>query len=184
MVAAAISLVLANSPVAEEVYQFWETHAGLFVDGFEFEQSLLHWVDDALMALFFFVVGLEIKREIVVGELSSVDKAMLPVVAAVGEETGDALVVLDIESGDERGRVATGSAEQVTFSSFTGKHPATLTREQVKALLIESGMWTALRGRPFGRVANPDGEPHSIFVTATDSNPLAPSVEVASRGRR
>lgn len=94
-----------------------------------------------------------------------------------GEKRAFQSMVIELTRSEIEGR--SGSAEQVAFSKFTGKHPATLTREQVRALLIESGMWTALRGRPFGRVANPDGEPHSIFVTVTDSNPLAPSVEVA-----
>ncbi len=50
----------------------------------ELKLSLFHWIKDGLIAIFFFVVGLEIKREIVVGELSSLDKALLPVCAAVG----------------------------------------------------------------------------------------------------
>lgn len=94
-----------------------------------------------------------------------------------GEKRAFQSIVIELTRGEIEGR--TGSAEQVTFSSFTSKHPASLTAADVKALLIESGMWTALRGRPFGRVAHPDGEPHSIFVTVTNSDPLAPSVEVA-----
>ena len=94
-----------------------------------------------------------------------------------GEKRAFESMVIELTRGEIEGRA--GSADQVSFSNFTGKHPATLTREQVQALLIESGMWTAFRGRPFARVANPDGQAHSIFVTVTDSNPLAPSVAVA-----
>ena len=94
-----------------------------------------------------------------------------------GEKRVFQSMVVELSRGELEGRA--GSAEQIAFSSFTGKHPASLTGAQVRALLIESGLWTALRGRPFARVAEPDGQPHSIFVTVTDSNPLAPSVEVA-----
>ena len=86
-------------------------------------------------------------------------------------------MVVELSRAELEGRA--GSAEQVAFSSFTGKHPTSLTGAQVKALLLEAGLWTALRGRPYARVADPEGQPHSIFVTVTDSNPLAPSVEVA-----
>ncbi|MGB5162565.1 MAG: Na(+)-translocating NADH-quinone reductase subunit A [Thermoanaerobaculia bacterium] len=94
-----------------------------------------------------------------------------------GEKRVFQSMVIELTRGEIEGRA--GSAEQVAFGSFTGKHPASLTGDQVKALLIESGLWTAFRGRPFARVADPEAQPHSIFVTAIDSNPLAPSVEVA-----
>ena len=75
-----------------------------------------------------------------------------------------------------------GGDDCVPFDSFTGLHPAELDSERVRRLLVESGLWTALRARPFGRVPAIDAEPHSLFVTAADSNPLAPSVEVVVRG--
>lgn len=90
-------------------------------------------------------------------------------------------IVIELSSVDRAGRV--GAPDQVSFSSFTGKHPNTLSRDDVRALLVESGEWTALRARPFGRVADPEGVPHSIFVTAMDTNPLAPSVEEILEGR-
>jgi Na+-transporting NADH:ubiquinone oxidoreductase subunit A len=67
--------------------------------------------------------------------------------------------------------------EGVTFASFLGKHPESLSRSDVRDLLLESGEWTALRARPFGRVADPSVVPSSIFVTAVDTNPLAPPVD-------
>jgi len=90
-------------------------------------------------------------------------------------------VVIELSSADRAGRV--GSPDQVTFESFTGKDANSLTREQVRSLLVESGQWTALRARPFGRVADPGTVPHAIFVTAMDTNPLAPPVESALEGR-
>ena len=94
-----------------------------------------------------------------------------------GEKRVFQSMVIELTRGEIEGRA--GRAEQVAFNSFTGKHPTSLAGSQVKTLLIESGLWTALRGRPFARVADPEGQPHSIFVTVTDSNPLAPSVGVA-----
>jgi Na+-transporting NADH:ubiquinone oxidoreductase subunit A len=73
--------------------------------------------------------------------------------------------------------------EEITFDSFTENQLESLDPGKIKTGLIESGLWTALRARPFGRVAAPDGTPHSIFVTALDTNPLAPSVEKILEGR-
>jgi Na+-transporting NADH:ubiquinone oxidoreductase subunit A len=69
--------------------------------------------------------------------------------------------------------------EHVTFSSYTGQSVAELTSEQVKALITESGLWTSLRTRPFGRVPSPTETAASIFITAIDTNPLAGSVEAS-----
>jgi len=82
--ATALSFMLANSVWYEWVARFWKIEAGFVVGPLTFEQSLLHWVDDALMAVFFFVVGLEIKREFIIGELSTIRGAALPFVAALG----------------------------------------------------------------------------------------------------
>jgi len=76
-----------------------------------------------------------------------------------------------------------GGSDSVEFSAYQGSAPGALTREQVQNLLIESGLWTALRARPFDRVANPEQTPRSIFVTAVDTNPLAPAVDTALEGR-
>ena len=75
-----------------------------------------------------------------------------------------------------------GGDDCVAFESYTGLHPAELTKDRARSLLVESGLWTALRARPFGRVPAIDAQPHSLFVTAADTNPLAPSVEVVARG--
>jgi Na+-transporting NADH:ubiquinone oxidoreductase subunit A len=90
-------------------------------------------------------------------------------------------VVIELSRAEIEGRA--GAAEAMSFSSHTGKHPSSLTEQQVKDLLLESGMWTALRARPFSRVADPAARPRSIFVTAMDSNPLAPAVGVVLTGK-
>lgn len=70
-----------------------------------------------------------------------------------------------------------GSAgAQPRYSSYTGGSVESLTGEQVRDLLLESGSWPALRARPYGRVANPETRPKSIFVTAIDTSPLAPAM--------
>lgn len=80
-----IALFLANSPFAEQYFHFFEHKFGFQFDGKSyFEYSIHHWINDGLMSVFFFVVGLELKREIVGGELSNPRKALLPIGAAIG----------------------------------------------------------------------------------------------------
>lgn len=90
-------------------------------------------------------------------------------------------VVIDLSTEDRANRV--GSADQATFAAFSGKHPSGMSRDEVKEILLESGEWTAVRARPFGRIANPESEPRSIFVTAVDSNPLSSPVDAVLAGR-
>lgn len=84
LIAAAIALLWANSPWSEAYFRLWNTPLGLRVGGFTFERSLEWFVNDALMALFFFVVGMEIRHEIKEGELSEWRRAALPAAAALG----------------------------------------------------------------------------------------------------
>lgn len=72
--------------------------------------------------------------------------------------------------------------DAITFDSYKENQLAELDPEKVKSNLIKSGLWTALRARPYGKVADPAGTPHSIFITAMDTNPLAPSVEKILEG--
>ncbi len=82
--AAAVAIVWANSPWAAAYFHLWETYVTVGGGALELELSLHHWINDALMAVFFFVVGLEIKREVLVGELAQPKKAALSVAAAMG----------------------------------------------------------------------------------------------------
>lgn len=76
LICSAIALVAANYEPLKGFHDIWNINADLAIGSFKIEMSLHHWVNDALMALFFFVVGLEIKREMVVGKLSSFKKSI------------------------------------------------------------------------------------------------------------
>ncbi|WP_223162842.1 Na+/H+ antiporter NhaA [Nocardioides antri] len=84
LVAAAAALLWANSPWSSSYFDFWHLHLGVEIGGFHVEETLQHWVNDALMVIFFFVVGLEIKHELVAGDLRDPRTAALPIVAAIG----------------------------------------------------------------------------------------------------
>jgi len=104
-------------------------------------------------------------------------------VVAIHRGAQRALLSLVIElSAAERDGDGSG-AEQAAFSSFRPGGAAALGAAGVRALLVESGLWTALRARPFGRVPHPGTEPHALFVTAMDSHPLAADPDVVVRGR-
>jgi NhaA family Na+:H+ antiporter len=102
-----IALGLANSPYSEAFLSFWELPVGIEVGGFAMRHPLHHWVNDALMAVFFFVVGMEVKRELVLGELRDPRRAALPIAAALGGMLVPALIYL-LLIGDGPGRSGWG----------------------------------------------------------------------------
>jgi Na+:H+ antiporter, NhaA family len=99
MVAAAVALGWANSPWRAAYAALWETQAAVRVGRFGIEADLGHWVNDGLMTLFFLVVGLEIKRELVAGELRTWRRAALPVVAAAGGMAVPAVIFATANAG-------------------------------------------------------------------------------------
>jgi NhaA family Na+:H+ antiporter len=84
MLCAVIALYIANSPWSETYHHLLELPFSIGVPGFELSKSIHHWINDGLMAMFFFLIGLELKREILVGELADPKKAILPIIAAIG----------------------------------------------------------------------------------------------------
>ncbi len=99
--ATVIALVWANSPWGEGYAALWHTKLTVGLGEYSLSKDLTHWINDGLMAVFFLVVGLEIKREILVGELSSVRGAALPVAAALGGAVVPALIYAAINAGTE-----------------------------------------------------------------------------------
>jgi NhaA family Na+:H+ antiporter len=92
LLASIVAVLLTNSAAGPDFERWWQTEAGLSFGTLDFRLSLLHWVNDALLTLFFLVVGLEIKREFTVGHLASKRSAALPIAAAVGGMAVPALV--------------------------------------------------------------------------------------------
>jgi len=88
------ALVIANSPLADAYHQWWHTPLGIEVGTFQLRKTLEHWINDGLMTLFFFVVGLEVKREVVLGELRDPRAAVLPIAGAIGGMVGPAAIYL------------------------------------------------------------------------------------------
>jgi Na+:H+ antiporter, NhaA family len=99
LVATVIALVFANSPVAPFYDDLLHTYIGISVGPFTLNETLAHWINDGLMAIFFFVVGLEIKREILVGELATPRAAALPIIAAFGGAVVPALIYFAFNAG-------------------------------------------------------------------------------------
>ena len=132
IIATVIALVWANSPWAGSYAALWHTKLTVGVGDASISKDLTHWINDGLMAVFFLVVGLEIKREILVGELSSPRCAALPVAAAVGGAVVPALIYLAINAGTKGAGgwgipMATDIAFALGVLALLGKRaPATL----------------------------------------------------------
>ncbi len=84
LLTALAAIIWANTPYSQSYFDLWQHHLSLGVADFELSKPIFLWINDGLMAVFFFVIGLEIKREILGGELSSPKKASLPFFAAIG----------------------------------------------------------------------------------------------------
>ncbi len=105
LVAALTALILANSPFGEGFLAFWKKPLGFTIGTIQISHSLQHWINDGLMAVFFFVIGLEVKRELVLGELQDMRQAALPIAAAIGGMIVPAGIYLALQYGaaGERG---------------------------------------------------------------------------------
>ena len=101
LAAALAALVIANTPWQDQYHHIWETTFGFAFGTHELIKPLHLWVNDGLMAIFFFLIGLEIKRELLVGELASFRKAIFPATAALGGMIGPAIVYIIINYSHE-----------------------------------------------------------------------------------
>jgi NhaA family Na+:H+ antiporter len=101
---AIVALILANSALAAAYEHLLHVPVGIQIGDWSLQKTLHHWINDGLMALFFFVVGLELKREMLVGELADPRAAALPIVAAVGGMVVPALIFYAVNPGGEAAR--------------------------------------------------------------------------------
>lgn len=99
IISAILAMIVANSPYADIYHNFWKQELYLGYNNAVLNKTVLHWINDGLMSIFFFMVGLELKKEIMNGELSSFRKALLPIFAAIGGMIFPALIFLYFNFG-------------------------------------------------------------------------------------
>ena len=140
LVASALGLLVANSPLSEMYFSILDFHIGVGADWYLIDLSVLKIINYLLMSIFFFVVGLEIKRELTSGHLASIKKAMLPFVAALGGMAVPALIYLSIAGGVAPGGwgvpVATDIALAVGLLTMIGPSVAASLRSFLLALAV------------------------------------------------
>jgi Na+-transporting NADH:ubiquinone oxidoreductase subunit A len=135
-------------------------------------------------------VGMKPTMEVKVGDRVKLGQVLfsdkkMPAVKYTSPGAGK---VIEINRGEKRHFLSVvielDGNEEITFQSYSETKLDSLTRKEIVAQLLDSGLWTSLRARPFSRVANPDVQPHSIFITAMDTNPLAPDVDKIIEGNK
>lgn len=149
IIATVIALAWANSPFAESYHNLWHTYLSIDIGGNGLKYSLHYWINDGLMVIFFFVVGLEIKRELLVGELSSVKKAALPIAAALGGMIFPALIYTIFNLGSEGASgwgipMATDIAFVVGILALLGKRVPLALKIFILALAIVDDLGAVL----------------------------------------
>ena len=100
LIAAIVALIISNSNFSELYFSSLQQYLFIGINNFGLKLSVIHWINDALMAIFFFFVTLEIKREFIQGELSNIKQALLPIIAAIGGMLVPALFYVLINFGD------------------------------------------------------------------------------------
>lgn len=102
-IATVAAVIVANSSLGQAYYDLWHLPLGINLGEHSISMTLTYWIDDGLMALFFLMVGLEIKKEMMIGELSSVSKASFPIVAAIGGMAIPALIYVGFNPSNPLG---------------------------------------------------------------------------------
>lgn len=122
-----LAMAWANSPWSQSYFDLWSFKLGITSSVFELNKPLLLWVNDGLMAIFFFLIGLEIKRELLIGELNSVKKAMFPLMGAIGGMTVPVILFLLLNNNPQTQSgwgipMATDIAFSLAILKVLGKH--------------------------------------------------------------
>ena len=149
LVAVLVAVVWANSDFGASYHLFWETSLSIGFGNALLDQPLHIWINDGLMALFFFVIGLELKREFIDGELSTLSKAILPMTAALGGMLIPALlyVLINMKSNSIHGwgiPMATDIAFALAILSMAGKHIPTSVKVFLSALAVADDLGAVL----------------------------------------
>ncbi|TDE18024.1 Na+/H+ antiporter NhaA [Dyadobacter psychrotolerans] len=144
-----IAIVWVNSPWAESYHHVWDTKLSVGFSDFSFNQPLHVWINDGLMAIFFFVIGLELKREFMAGELSTFKKASLPMMAALGGMLMPAMIYFVINQGldSEHGwgiPMATDIAFALALLSMAGSHIPGSVKVFLSALAVADDLGAVL----------------------------------------
>ena len=138
-----LALILANSPLAEAYAHFFHTEITFNIGDWKLSHTIHHWVNDGLMTIFFFIIGLEIKREILAGELSNIKVAILPILAAIGGMVFPALIFFNINAGADSASgwgipMATDIAFAISALVLLGKRvPAALVTFLVALAIVD-----------------------------------------------
>ncbi|SDE26958.1 sodium/proton antiporter, NhaA family [Mucilaginibacter pineti] len=144
-----VAIIWVNSPFANSYHHLWDLKFSLGFNGHALDHSLHLWINDGLMAVFFFVIGLELKREFMAGELSSLKKASLPMVAALGGMLIPALIYFFInkDANSEHGwgiPMATDIAFALALLSIAGKQIPSSVKVFLSALAVADDLGAVL----------------------------------------
>lgn len=144
-----VAIIWANSPFHESYHHLWDIKFSIGFDGYMLNKPLHIWINDGLMALFFFVIGLELKREFMEGELSTLKKASLPMMAALGGMLVPAIIFFCINKGldSEHGwgiPMATDIAFALALLSMAGKHIPASVKVFLSALAVADDLGAVL----------------------------------------
>ncbi|MDN3584318.1 Na+/H+ antiporter NhaA [Mucilaginibacter flavus] len=144
-----VAIIWVNSPFAHSYHQVWDLKLSIGIGRYALNHSLHLWINDGLMAIFFFVIGLELKREFMAGELSSIKKASLPMVAALGGMLIPAIIYFLINKGAESEHgwgipMATDIAFALALLSLAGKRIPSSVKVFLSALAVADDLGAVL----------------------------------------
>lgn len=144
-----LAILWVNSPFQSSYHHFWEIEFSLGFDGYNLKHPLHIWINDGLMAIFFFVIGLELKREFMAGELSSPNKAALPMIAALGGMLVPAAIYYFINRNTDAAHgwgipMATDIAFALALISMAGKHIPSSVKVFLSALAVADDLGAVL----------------------------------------